>query len=99
MSTPRRRIITTHDVESAAYAGATELAYDQQTSIVTPLARERANDLNLALRPSGAPRHRHDATRSKPGASAAPKSDVVGELRPELAAEVLRRVQRRLEQK
>jgi hypothetical protein len=87
----RRRVITARDVEAAAYAGDGELAYEAESSVVTPLARERANDLDVTLRPSGAKR-----PASRPGHGA--ESRILDELRPELAAEVLRRVQRRLEQ-
>ena len=97
MSIQRRRVITAQEVEAAAYSGAADFTYDSQSSIVTPLARARANDLGLALRPSGASRSQRPPLRgseAKPTTGAKPLDD----LRPELASEVLRRVQYRLDQ-
>lgn len=99
MSAPWRRVITAQDVESAAYAGQKELAYDEQTSIVTPLAASRANDLGVALRARKAGAAVPSPERQPPDAAAAAgDGEALKSLRPELAAEVLRRVQRRLDE-
>lgn len=89
-----RHVITAHDIETAAYTGTMELTYDPAVSIVTPLARARANDLGVALR---------DASSTEPQLryvdAALQESEIVKQLRPELVSEVIRRVQRRLDQR
>jgi hypothetical protein len=93
-----RHVVTAADVEAAAYAGETELTYDSSEAIITPLARERANDLTVRLRAvsSGAQARKRGAKRD-PG-DGSPAQELLKDMRPELAAEVLRRVQQRLDQ-
>lgn len=108
MTASRRRVITARDIEDAAFSGQTELAYDNRTAIVTPLAAARAHDLGVSLRagagtagPLPVGRSQRAASRPEPAEleQAVRDSETVQKLRPELAAEVLRRVQYRLEQR
>lgn len=108
MTASSRRVITARDVEDAAFSGQTELPYDTRTAIVTPLARARAHDLGVSLSAragAGGPRPAVPSRRAAGGRESADleqavrDSETVQKLRPELAAEVLRRVQQRLEQR
>ena len=108
MTASRRRVITARDIEDAAFSGQTEFAYDKRTAIVTPLAEARARDLGVALSVRGGaagPRPAAPIRRAASGRQPADleqavrDSETVQKLRPELAGEVLRRVQSRLEQR
>jgi hypothetical protein len=100
-----RRVITAQEVEAKAHSGGGEIEFDPETTIVTPLARERANDLGVALRPHGsveAPQHRGSPARAGAATAGSANSSKAGsatdaeELSPTIVAEVIRRVQQRL---
>ena len=98
MATERnRRVVTAREVEDAAYGGVTEISLDPQGTLVTPLARERANDLGVTLKRTAAPSRADErAGRTGPDAGGAGEGEVENEVDSAVVAEALRRVRHRL---
>jgi hypothetical protein len=89
-----RNVISAREVEDAARSQSRQIRYDPRSVVVTPLARERANDLGVALLAASSSADTAAPTRVQHHDAGASPGD--GQPDAVLVSEVIRRVRRRL---